>query len=318
MTQEDGTSIRSTARSFRLIETIVERGDGQVTELARETGINKSTVHAHLSTLVELGYLRKDGTRYLVGPKLVDLGGAPDVFKIIDELHQRGPCPRETLVERTGINETAAAIHLDRLEEFGYVIQRGDEYSLSLKFLDIGGHLRDQLRLDKVVEPKLRRLADETGELANLMIEENGEGVYLRQVKGEHGLELDTYVGFRTPLHATAKGKSILSCMSHDRVEEVIDEHGLPAFTSKTITDQEELFDEIERIRERGFALDDGERLDGLRCVGAPIEPREGPYFGAISISAPISRMRGEVFEEEVPERVINAANVIELDINYS
>jgi len=126
--------------------------------------------------------------------------------------------------------------------------------------------------------------------------------VYLYQAYGKEQLSLDSYIGSRTLLHCTALGKGILSQESTGRVEEIIEQHGLPAITENTTTVREELFSELEEIRDRGFALDDQERIDGLRCVAVPITTDEGRRARAISVSAPISRMRGDRFESEIPQ----------------
>uniref|UniRef100_UPI003EBCF134 IclR family transcriptional regulator domain-containing protein n=1 Tax=Halarchaeum sp. P4 TaxID=3421639 RepID=UPI003EBCF134 len=85
-----------------------------------------------------------------------------------------------------------------------------------------------------------------------------------------------------------------------------------------TITDEEELFAELERTRERGYAIDDEERLRGLRCVAAPILSNEDRVLGAVSIAGPTNRLQGELFEEELPERLLETVNVIELNVTYS
>jgi DNA-binding IclR family transcriptional regulator len=119
-------------------------------------------------------------------------------------------------------------------------------------------------------------------------------------------------------LHCTALGKAILAYLPEERVREIIDTHGLPERTDATITDEEELFDELEGIRDRGYARDMEERVAGLLCVAAPIRNLDGDPLGAISVSGPTSRMKGERFDEEVPEELTSTANVIELNLNYS
>lgn len=101
--------------------------------------------------------------------------------------------------------------HLSTLAEHGFVTKTGEEYHLSLKFFELGGFTRNQVDLFKIAEPEIERLAEETGELVNLMTEERGMGVYLKRSKGQDALDLDTYVGMRVHLHTTALGKSILA-----------------------------------------------------------------------------------------------------------
>jgi len=112
------------------------------------------------------------------------------------------------------------------------------------------------------------------------------------QVKG--------HVGTRAPLHSTGLGKAILAHLPEERVESIVDHHGMPASTPETITDRDELFDALERIRDRGFAFDDEERLRGLRCVAAPILANDD-VVGAISVSGPTNRLRDDRYREELP-----------------
>jgi len=96
-------------------------------------------------------------------------------------------------------------------------------------------------------------------------------------------------------------------------------EHGLPAQTENTITDHERLFEDLEGMRERGYAYnDDEEEIEGFRAVGAPIRDIDGRVRGSLSISGPASIMRDERFREELPERVSQSANVIEVNIDMN
>jgi DNA-binding IclR family transcriptional regulator len=113
-------------------------------------------------------------------------------------------------------------------------------------------------------------------------------------------------------------GKAILAHLPESRVHEILDRHGLPEKTEQTITERDALFEELSEIRERGVAFDREERLSGLRCVAVPILSNSSRVEGALSVSGPTSRMQGERFESELPERLRSAANVIELNITYS
>lgn len=207
--------------------------------------------------------------------------------------------------------------HLATLQEQGYVVKDGDEYQLSLKFLDIGGYVRDQMPLMAEGIAEIERLAEESGELVNLLTEQRGYGVYLYVSRGENAVELDTYAGFHTYLHSTAAGKAILAYLPEAEVLDIVEARGLPAETENTVTDIDALVDRLEQVRDRGYAIDDEERLKGLRCVAAPILV-EDRAIGAVSISGPNSRISGDTFTEEIPEQVLNTANVIEIGINYS
>ena len=238
-------------------------------------------------------------------------------LRIIETLKEQEGSRLTDLAERLDMGASAVHNHLSTLEEHGYVVKEDEEYRLGLKFLELGGFTRNQIELYKVAEPEIERLAEETGELVNLMAEDRGMGVYLKRSKGADAVDLDTYAGMRVHLQTTALGKAILAYTPRQRVDEILDYHGLPRITERTITERDELTEALERVRERGYAIDEGERLQGLRCVAAPIKDDENHALGAISISAPANRVKDHQFEEEFPELIQGAANVVELNILY-
>ncbi|MGQ3330197.1 MULTISPECIES: HTH-type transcriptional regulator XacR [Halorubrum] len=236
---------------------------------------------------------------------------------LIEELMTKEPCGVSELANDLEMGKSAVHNHLNTLRTHGYVLKEGDVYRLGLKFLEVGGHSRKSMEIYQIAEPEVKSLAAETGELANLLVEEQGMGVYLMRAKGDEAVDLDTHAGLRTSLHTTALGKAILANLSEERVETILDRHGLERKTSRTVGTREELFDVLAEIRERGYAVDDGERLEGLRCVASAITSSSGEVLGAISVSAPANRVSDEALHGALPERVLSAANVIELNINY-
>ncbi|WP_254533126.1 IclR family transcriptional regulator [Natrinema gelatinilyticum] len=238
-------------------------------------------------------------------------------FEIVDYLKSNDSARLSELTTEFEMSKSAIHNHLSTLVEAGYVKKHDGEYRLSLRFLDVGGYLRKQMELYQVAKPETDALAEQTGELANLMTEEFGQGVYLYRAKGDLAVDLDTYVGRRCYLHNTALGKAILAYLPASRVDEIVDTHGLPAETDHSITSRSELDEELEVVHERGFALDNEERLEGLRCIAAPIRDESGAVLGAISVSGPTTRMNAQRFEDEIPDLVCSAANVIELNVKY-
>lgn len=236
---------------------------------------------------------------------------------LIEELMDRGPCGVTDLADGVEMGKSAVHNHLTTLQKHGYVLKTGDEYQLGLKFLEVGGSIRKSMEFYQVAEPEVESLANKTGELANLLVEEQGLGVYLMRAKGEEAVDLDTYAGLRTHLHTTALGKAILAELPESRVEEIIKWRGLEQETPRSIDSREELFDALQDVRDRGYATDDGERLEGLRCIAAPVKDSTDEVLGAISVSAPANRVSDDELHGRLPEQVLSAANVIELNINY-
>ena len=205
--------------------------------------------------------------------------------------------------------------HLSTLKEMEYVVQNGDEYRIGLRFLEFGERARHRTELYETARPEVEKLADESGELITLMVEEHGRGIYLYVLQGSKNIRYPAISGARTNLHCSAVGKSILAHLSEAAVDDVVDRHGHPAQSANTITDREELKEELESIRERGLAFDRQEFRAGMQSVGAPILQGDGDVAGSLSIAGPAHRMKGDLLTEEMPELLRRAINVIELNL---
>ncbi|WP_248904323.1 IclR family transcriptional regulator [Halocatena marina] len=221
------------------------------------------------------------------------------------------------LADHLGLAKATVHSHLATLIDSEFVVKRGDEYRISLRFVDFGEYAKTNVDIYEITTKEVDRLAQETGEVAQFMVEEHGTGVYLHKVSGENAIQTASYTGNRKDLHCTALGKAILSQLPKERVEGIIDQTGLPQRTVNTVSTREELFTELNQIREENVSFDDEEILQGLRCVAAPIEHSKGDIQGAISISGPTSRLKGDRFRKELPEFVRGAANVIEVNATH-
>lgn len=239
-------------------------------------------------------------------------------FEILDTLQELDGAGVTELAEEIELPKSTVHNYLSTLEQEEYVFKEDGKYLVGIRFLELGAYARDRLDIYDIAKPEIDKLAEDTGELANLLIEEHGRGAYLHRAYGEQAVSVEAHVGTRIYLHSTALGKSILAFLSKDRVTEVIERQGLPPVTEKTITKEEDLFDELSKIRERGYAYDDEERIQGLRCVAAPILSNSDRVLGAISVAGPTNRMRGDRFREEIPRRILEGVNVIELNVTYS
>lgn len=236
---------------------------------------------------------------------------------IIDILMEVDGAGVTEIADRLDIAPSAVHKHLSTLQEHRYVVNEDSEYRLGLRFLELGGYTRHQMELYGTAKPEVELLASETGEKANLLMEEYGLGIYLYRSMGSKAVQINTYTGEAVHLHNTALGKALLAHLPRERVEEIIDQHGLPSATDRTITDREELFESLAEVQEQGIAFDNEERINGLRCVAVPILNDDGKAMAAISVSGPKSRMTNERFREEIPEKLFQKANLIELELSY-
>lgn len=245
------------------------------------------------------------------------VGATETTFAIIEAIDELDGCGVTDLADHLGMPKSTVHNYLSTLEQEEYIQKEGANYQVGIKFLDIGASARRRLPIYEVAKPEVNQLAEETGELVNLLVEDHGKGVYVHQARGEQAVRVDSSVGARVDLHATAFGKAILAHLPDSRVEEIVERHGLPRRTERTVGTRGELKAALDEIRERGYGVDDQERLEGLRCVAAPILT-DGDVLGAVSLSGPGNRMRGDYFQEELPTRLLETVNVIELNFTYA
>jgi len=246
------------------------------------------------------------------------VGSVVTAFEVLEALRRLNGAGVTAVADELGLPKSSVYNHLETLEQEEYVLKQDGKYYVGLRFLNLGRHARQRDSLYETARPELETLADETGELVNLLVEEHGQGVYVCRVRGDRAVNVEAKTGDRVYLHSTALGKVILAYSDEEHVDKILNEHGLPATTERTTTDPDELQAELADIRERGVAFDRQERIPGLRCVAVPILNDERRPVGAISVSGPKSRMKGEWLESELQERLESAANVVELNRTYS
>lgn len=239
-------------------------------------------------------------------------------FEIIETLRRLNGAGVTAVAEDLGMPKSSTYNYLETLRQEEYLVKDGTEYRVGLRFLDLGRYARQRDDLYETARPELESLADETGELVNLLVEEHGKGVYLCRIRGDQAVNVAASTGNRVYLHSTALGKAILAHSPERRVDEILAERGMPAETERTTTDPAALEAELDEIRERGVAFDREERISGLCCAAVPVLDDGGNPIAAISISGPRSRMRGERLESDLPESLERAANVVELNLTYS
>lgn len=246
------------------------------------------------------------------------VGATEKSVRVLESLQELDGAGVTELADHLGVAKGTVHNHLSTLESQEFVVKEGNEYHLGMRLFELGQYTRRRQRIYSVARPEIDDLAAESGELANLMVEEHGMGTYLYIARGARAVKLDTDVGTRQYLHTSALGKAILAHMPADRREAVLDRHGLPTETPNTVTDRDRLNEELEAIRERGVAFDGEERAEGIRCVAAPILDNDGGLRGAVSVSGPASRLKGDRFRSEIPEAVTDAATVIDINMTYS
>ena len=244
------------------------------------------------------------------------LSGVERSFKIVKYLKETGSTTVTELASVMDFPKSTAYIHLKTLYEAGYVHKENHQYRLSLRFLEHGAAVQRQFAVYEVSEPEINDLARKTSEVANLGVKEDDQRVLLYINEGGDAIYDNALTGEFTNMHWTSLGKAMLAYISRDQVSEIIDERGLPAATEYTITKREEFYDELDKIYNRGYAVEDEEHRENIRAVAVPIL-QDGQALAAISVSGPKTRFSDERIESELLELLRDKANIIELKLEH-
>ncbi|WP_435320918.1 IclR family transcriptional regulator [Haloarchaeobius sp. TZWSO28] len=242
------------------------------------------------------------------------IGAVQTTVEILEVLKRNGEMGITELTDHVSVSKGSVHNHLATLCDNDFVTKTGDRYQLGFRFMDFAHHAKLRVSIYDLVSQEVDNLAAKSGEMALYTQAENGMGVCLYRAMGDNAVHTPLYEGHRSELHHTAVGKAILAHMPREEVERIIEERGLQSHTPKTITDPDELFEELESIRERGFAFNREETITGLVGVGAPIQDRHGDVAGAISIIGPTSRMDENRFDREIPDMITRSINIIEIN----
>lgn len=223
-------------------------------------------------------------------------GGVQSVersFALLELLARAGGrLPLSDLAERSGLPLGTVHRLLQTLAGGGYVRQDADRrYALGTALLPLGNAATRLL--GSWAQPYLGRLVEVSGETSNLAVLEDDRIVYLAQSPGRHRVRMFTEVGRRVLPHSTAVGKVLMAWQDESQVRRVMARLGLPRHTARTITDPATFLLELARVREQGYAVDDEEEEDGVRCLAVPVGPG-ATAVAAVSVSGPASRVLRE------------------------
>ena len=239
-------------------------------------------------------------------------------LSVLEIIHENEGAGITGIAEETGLAKSTVHDHIETLEELGYVVQSDHGFRLSYRFVQFGFSLRNRVRYSTEVEQKVTQLARRTDERAHYVVEERGKSVFLFTDTGENAIKTNVSPGDFVPLYATASGKAILAHLPEPRIETIITEIDLDPVTERTITDKEELRIELQQIRSGGVAYNDGEYIDNLWSVGAPVFDTEDSLLGSMSVSVPANRLRHDGVTDELTAKLLETVNELELDIAYA
>lgn len=209
-----------------------------------------------------------------------------------------GDATLSELAARSGLPLPTAHRIVRTMVASGYARQLPSRrYALGPRLIGLGDAA--SRLLGEWARPQLAELVDDVGETANLAMLDGDEVVYVAQVPSRHSMRMFTEVGRRVPVHCTGVGKALLAQLPAVQVQALLVRAGMPAQTPHTITDPARLANELDRIRQQGYAVDDGEQELGVRCVAVALTRAPAPT--ALSVSGPETRVSWAAVERIVP-----------------
>jgi DNA-binding IclR family transcriptional regulator len=226
------------------------------------------------------------------GPyQLQSLDRAVAVLEMLGE--SEAPLSLAEICQRMQLHKSTAHRSLMVLERSMLIERTQDNrFRLGLKLYELGNRAVEQIDLRSSVRPFSRRLSTQVCETVHLGVLQKTSVVYLDKVEPTRGICMTSKTGSSNPVYCTSMGKAMLAFLPPEAAEEIIRRIHFVRFTEKTLCSREELVKSLERVRYRGYAIDDEEVEIGVRCVGAPVFDENHMPIAAISISGPSSRIR--------------------------
>ena len=221
--------------------------------------------------------------------------------------------------KRFGLPKSTIHRILLTLLEWGYVEKNSDgsKYKLGLKVVDISRIYLNKVELITEAQPYLRNLAVISTQPVHLGHLEDKQMVFLDKVEVVNSIRMYSQVGRRIPFHSSALGKVFVSYLNDIKLQELLENYVFTAMTDKTITDKEVFIKELKKIKGQGYAIDDEENEEGIRCISAPIFDYRGEVVASISTSGSLDIYTLDKLEM-LKKSVMSTASVISSRLGYN
>lgn len=209
------------------------------------------------------------------------------------------------LSRELGFNKSTTHRILDTLQQHGFARQdpENKKYKPGFRIVELGEQVLENIDLRKEAHEELRKLSDRINEVVHLGSFEGGKIVYLDKFDPpERAFQLYSSIGRRVPVHCTGLGKAILAYLPKERAKKILEEEELQKHTAQTITSPAKLGEELEEIRETGYAFDNKEHEEEVRCIAVPIRNHNGEVKAAISVTAPSYRVDLQELQDYAPK----------------
>ncbi|HEY0459588.1 MAG TPA: IclR family transcriptional regulator [Pyrinomonadaceae bacterium] len=234
--------------------------------------------------------------------------------------HSTGGLTNSDISRRLKLPKSSASYILRILEQRGYLARetKSGKYRLGLKLMGLTRESATHTDIREVAKPIMESFVKRTNLATHLAVLDNGRAVYVEKVENANSfIKMDIWVGHRLPVHSTAIGKVLLSEMTEKEVLSILELRGMEKKSSKTITSAKRYLKELEKVRTYGFAVDDEENSDGVRCIASPIFDAQGKIVAALGTSDTITRLDETQLTkvvELVKKAAIQVSNLIGFD----
>jgi len=222
-------------------------------------------------------------------------------LKLLEELAESAEgLTAVELAERIGVHKTSTYRYINSLLDMGYIQSDGDgRYHLGNKILELGSQKLRRMPLRETAHPFLVQLSADTQKTVHLCVLDRQDVVYIDKIESHRTLPIMSRIGSRAPAYCTGVGKALLSGLPTDQVVSLLREFPLTRRTPETITDPIQLLEEIKTTAKRGYAIDNGEHEEGIKCLAASIRGYGGDVVGAVSVTG-LKRDFDDTKESEV------------------
>jgi IclR family transcriptional regulator, pca regulon regulatory protein len=234
---------------------------------------------------------------------------------VIRALSSPRPQTLSQVAAATGLSRATARRFLLTLEQLGHVRQRDGRFALTPRVLELGYAYLSSLSLPELAQPHLERLVGAVEESSSVSVLDGEAVVYVARVPTRRIISDSISVGTRFPAYATSMGRVLLAGLPDEQMQAVLAGADLRRLTPRTSTSKRALLDEIEQVRDQGYALVDEELEAGLRSIAAPIRDAAGSVAAAVNVSSQASRTTVADMRRRLLPPLRDTAAAIERDL---
>lgn len=230
----------------------------------------------------------------------------------------RRPMSLAELTPVLGIDRSSVFRLANTLRQRGFLSQLPDtkDYVLGSAIWRLANLFPWSEVLARFAREQVAELATRTGETTHLAVREGNQAALIHHQLTGQALGCSLGSGHCVPLHCTSVGRALVADHDLDQLIALLGAEPLPAFNKRTLRSVAALAEECQRTRKRGFAFDDQEYHEGIRCIAAPIRDSSGQIVASIGISAPVERLPKHLCQE-MGQLVIRAAGTIGAKLGY-